>query len=139
MKDPLHQEKTPYEILGVSTDTPSVEINKALPKYIKKNGTKNISEAQTAMKELKDVNKRTKVDFFHYVLSGNENEGSPVLDIDINNYLEIPVLKIEDIFTDLDKEDFSDEFMEIQFKQFEISSCKYDDLEHSKPDVIFDK
>ena len=139
MKDPLQQEKTPYEILDISSDTPPVEINKALPKYIKKNGTKNLPQAQAAMKELKDINKRTKVDFFHYVLNGNENEGTPVLDIDINNYLEIPVLRIEDIFTDLDKEDFSDEFMEIKFKQFKISSCKYDDLEHSKLDVVFDK
>ena len=45
----------------------------------------------------------------------------------------------EEVFTDLEKKNLSDEFMEIQFKQFEISSCKYDDLEHSKPDVIFDK
>lgn len=139
MKDPLYQKETPYDILDIPTDASQAEINQAIPKYIKKHGTKDLSRAQAAWRAVKDIKSRIGVDIFYYVMRGIESNGPPLLDIDINDFLEIPILRIEDAFTDLEKEDFSDEFMEIRFKQFKMSPCSYDDLGHSGLDVVFDK
>ena len=139
MKDPLHQKETPYDILDIPTDASQAEIIQAIPKYIKKHGNKDLPQAQAAWRAVKDIKSRIVVDIFYYVMSGIESNEPPLLDIDINDFLEIPILRIEDAFTDLDKEDFSDEFMEIRFKQFKMSPCRYDDLEHSRLDVVFDK
>ena len=138
MKDPLQRKETPYDILDLPMDASPAEINRAMPKVIKKR-TKNLQQVQAALRSIKNIKSRIEVDIFYYALSDIENKRQPILDVDVNDFLEMPTIGIEDAFTDLDKKDFSDEFMEIRFREFDMSSCRYDDLEDSRMDIIFDK
>ena len=138
MKDPLQRKETPYDILDLPMDASPAEINRAMPKVIKKR-TRNLQQVQVALRSIKNIKSRIEVDIFYYALSDIENKRQPILDVDVNDFLEMPTIGIEDAFTDLDKKDFSDEFMEIRFREFDMSSCRYDDLEDSRMDIIFDK
>jgi len=139
MKDPLYKEDTPYDILSIDRNASPKEIQKALGEFLKKG--KNIQQGMNAAKKLRSVKDRIEVDIFYYCLGDIEISKEPSdLNIDVRDFLEVPILESAEAFTDLDREDFSEDFKEITFRQLKISDLdKYNDLRECKMEVIFDK
>ncbi len=139
MKDPLYKEDTPYDILGIDRNASPKEILKAFGECLKKG--KNIQQGMNAAKKLRSVKDRIEVDIFYYCLGDIEISKEPSdLNIDVRDFLEVPILESAEAFTDLDREDFSEDFKEITFRQLKISDLeKYNDPRECKMEVIFDK
>ena len=143
MKDPLHNEKTPYEILDIAQNATPKEIQEGFGKFLKtaqKDG-KNIQEGMTARKKLTSIKDRIDVDIFYYCLGDMEISEEPAdLNIDVHDFLEVPIWDSAEAFTDLDREDFSKDFEEITFKPLKIGDLEqYNELRECKMEVVFDK
>lgn len=139
MKDPLYKDDTPYDILSIDRNAAPKEIQKALGEFLKKG--KNIQQGMNAARKLRSVRDRIEVDIFYYVLGDIEISKEPSdLDIDVQNFLDVPILEIDDAFTDLNRDDFSEDFKEINFRPLKINDLeKYNDLTECKMEVVFDK
>ena len=139
MKDPLDKEDTPYDILSIDRNATPKEIQKALGEFLKKG--KNIQQGMNAARKLRSVRDRIEVDIFYYVLGEIEISKEPSeLNIDVQDFLDVPILEIDDAFTDLNRDDFSEDFKEINFRPLKINDLeKYNDLRECKMEVVFDK
>lgn len=139
MKDPLDKEDTPYDILSIDRNATPEEIHKALGEFLKKG--KNIQQGMNAARKLRSVRDRIEVDIFYYVLGEIEiNKEPSELNIDVQDFLDVPILEIDDAFTDLNRDDFSEDFKEINFRPLKINDLeKYNDLTKCKMEVVFDK
>lgn len=139
MKDPLDKEDTPYDILSIDRNASPKEIQKALGEFLKKG--KNIQQGMNAARRLRSVRDRIEVDIFYYVLGEIEISKEPSeLNIDVQDFLDVPILEIDDAFTDLNRDDFSEDFKEINFRPLKINDLgKYNDLRECKMEVVFDK
>lgn len=139
MKDPLDKEDTPYDILSIDRNASPEEIHKALGEFLKKG--KNIQQGMNAARKLRRVRDRIEVDIFYYVLGEIEISKEPSeLNIDVQDFLDVPILEIDDAFTDLNRDDFSEDFKEINFRPLKINDLeKYNDLRECKMEVVFDK
>lgn len=139
MKDPLDKEDTPYDILSIDRNATPKEIQKALGEFLKKG--KNIQQGMNAARKLRSVRDRIEVDIFYYVLGEIEISKEPSeLNIDVQDFLDVPILEIDDAFTDLNRDDFSEDFKEINFRPLKINDLeKYNELMECKMEVVFDK
>ena len=143
IKDPLHQEETPYDLLGLDPNASHNEIHQALPRFM--HDRKNISKlgrAQEAVKRLKNPRDRIAVDILYYCIGKMDEEDIGGMDINsaIREFLVVPYLEEEKIYSDLKKGDFSSDFREIKFNKIKISELnKYDDIESLKLEMPFDR
>jgi hypothetical protein len=144
IKDPLHNKETPYDILDVTPYADHNEVHQALPRFMR--NRKNVARygiglAQEAVKRLKNPKDRIYIDIFYYSIGEMPEtlDDKELTDFNINEFLSVPCVKEEDIFTDLDKTDFSDEFADIQFNKVKLSDLnRYDDQTY-KFDMSLDK
>lgn len=144
IKDPLHKEETPYDILGLTPYANHNEVHQALPRFMR--DRKNVARygiglAQEAVKRLKNPNYRIYIDIFYYSMGEMPEtlDDKELTDFNLNEFLSVPCINEEDIFTDLDKTDFSDEFTELHFNKLKLSELtRYDDQTYNF-DMSFDK
>ena len=141
IKDPLHQEETPYDLLGLDPNASYNEIHQALPRFIRKNISK-IGRAQEAAKRLRNPRDRIAIDILYYCIGKMDEEDIGEVDLNsaLHKFLTVPYLKDEELYSDLKKEDFLSDFREIKFSKFKISELKkYDDIENLKLEIPFDR
>lgn len=139
MKDPLHKEETPYDILEVGLNASPKEITAAFAKALKKGIAQKATDAR---KNLLDTNKRIFIDIFYYCVGGLTEESDSQIDplLEIDDFLKIPETEIYEDFTDLKENDISKDFKEIKFREFKISELsKYDDIENIQLEIPFVK
>ena len=139
MKDPLYKEDTPYDILSIGRNASPKEIQKAFGECLKEG--KNRQQVMNAAKKLRSIKDRIEVDIFYYCLEDIEIRKEPSdLNIDVPDFLDVPILESAEAFTDLDRDDFSEDFKEITFRPLKINDLeKYNDLRECKMEVVFDK
>lgn len=143
IKDPLHQEETPYELLGLDPNVPHNDILHALPLFMRdpKNRTK-IPKAQEAVRRLMNPKDRIVIDILYYCIREVKMEGDDHADLKtrLENFMAVPLLKEDDLFSDLKRGDLSVDFREIIFSPIKIRELtKYDGLHDYKLEMTFDK
>ena len=144
IKDPLHKEETPYDILGLTPYANHNEVHQALPRFMrdrKKVARYGIGLAQEAVKRLKNPKDRIYIDIFYYSMGEMPKtlDDKELTDFNVNEFLSVPCMKEKDIFIDLDKADFSDEFVEFHFNKIKLSELnRYADQTY-KFEISLDK
>ena len=143
IKDPLHQEETPYELLGLDPNVPHSDVLHALPRFMRdpKNRAK-IPKAQEAIRKLMNSKDRIAIDILYYCMGKVEVESDKLTDLktELQGFMLVPALKEDDLFSDLKKEDFSEDFREIKFRKVGIGKLnKYDPINDYKLEMPFDK
>jgi len=122
LKDPLDHQETPYDLLGLHPTAKPEEVHQALPNFMRR--PENIPKLPLAMQaaqQLKDLRARMAVDLMHYNLDGLkviEVTDPPHLVLD--DLLEVPHLQLEELYCDLNLEDFAIDQEEIAFHDFSL-------------------
>ncbi len=141
-KDPLHQEETPYDILSLTPTASQNEVHQALPKFMRdvnKMRRLGLGKAQEAKRKLQNPKDRIAIDIFYYSIGKMDGNGftGQETDLDLSNFLVVPYLKPEEVYSDLDKENFSDDFREIKLAKVKLAELnEYDDLKHKKLEIL---
>jgi hypothetical protein len=144
IKDPLNNKATPYEILDLTPYADHNKVHQSLSKFMRdkvRMAKYGMGVAQEARRKLTDPKERISIDIFYYSMDEMPEEltNDNTFDINIHEFLVVPFIKEEDIYTDLDKPDFTDELEDIQFSKIKMSELsKYDDRIY-KFEVMFDK
>lgn len=119
MKDPLEKDLSPYEILGVSPNASQREIQQELGKLL--HSRKNIGDGVKAYHMLSNIVDRLEIDLFSYSFEEIKGDAFPVEEnFNISDYCEIPEPDANDLFPDLNKKDYSDEFSQISFNDVSL-------------------
>ncbi len=143
IKDPLHQIETPYEILDVDPNSSHNKVHQALPKFMHdKRNLRRLTKAMDASKSLKNPLTRISIDILYYCIGKIEDKDFEAMDIDssIKELLTVPHLENKDLYSDLKKRDFPEDFREIKFRSFRMSDLnKYDDIDLFKLEMPFDQ
>lgn len=133
IKDPLYKEETPYDILGLTPYANHNDVHQALPKFMrdrKKVAKYGIGLAQDAVKRLKNPNDRVYIDILYYSKGEMPStlDDKEIEDFSVDEFISVPCIKEDEIFTDISSADFSDEFNEISFNKIKLSQLnRYDD------------
>lgn len=137
IKDPLWKEETPYDVLGLTPYANHNDVHRALPTFMrdrKKVARYGVGLAQDSVKRLKNPKDRMRIDIFYYSvgeINKTLDEKAPE-QIDANEFILVPCVREEDIYTDIDKTDFSDEYVEFNFNKIKLSELtRYDDQVYS--------
>ena len=143
IKDPLNNEETPYDLLGLDPNAPHGDVLQAFPKFVKNpaNRTK-IAKAQEAVRKLMNAGDRIAVDILYYRLGKIESDVGEIPDLVsyLQDLMAVPALNENELYSDLIKEDFSEDYREISFSNVKVIELKgYDDFQDCKPETIFDK
>jgi hypothetical protein len=133
IKDPFHQEETPYELLKLEPFVSQNEVHSALPRFMKdKKNIPKLGKAQEAIKKLNNPRVRMAIDILYYNIGNIEIENVGKVDIQsiIDSLISVPRFPEEEFYIDLKKKNYSDDIMEIKERKIVISDItKYDDLE----------
>lgn len=143
-KDPLHKEEAPYDILGIGPDASQKQIHDAFQRFIK--DRKNIpilNKGMDAARKLKTPDIRIAFDIFYYPMGkmdGIELNGCDVKN-KLDEFLVIPYVKDDDVYSDLKKENYLDDFKEIKFDATSLDELiSYDNIKQCRPEIMpFDK
>ena len=143
MKDPLHKEHTPYDLLGLNPNASKNEVLGALPRFLRnpKNRSK-ISKAQEARKRLMNMDDRLEIDILYYRTDKFPGTLDGAIDIqkEIKEFLAPPVLSDDDLFHDLKGEDHGAQFETITFSQVKLAANRqFETDKDDKIEVIFDE
>jgi hypothetical protein len=137
IKDPYHQEETPYDILSLEPFATHKEVQGALTTFMRDLRKRaRLPMAQKASKALKKSRTRLEVDLLYYCI-GRMDENLEEIDLGAieSTYSKVPVLSIDDLYSDLIKEDYDDDLTDIQHRQIKLSEIKkYDDIGTYKMD-----
>jgi hypothetical protein len=102
-KDPHDNTATPYEVLGIDSDTPIREVHAALPRLMRESRDQaRIRLAMDAVKKLKDTHTRAAVDIWLYDVDVVDHAG---LEIDLewlDEFARVEVVPPFQLCTDLD-------------------------------------
>jgi hypothetical protein len=132
IKDPLYMEITPYEILDIDPNLSSKEVQLALPRFMRKPENRpNIPKAQEAVRRLTNPEDRIAVDIINYLVPDDTFEGIERSDLQLNleDLIAVPLIEKNDLFYDLMKTNFSEDFTEITYNRMEINELReYDNL-----------
>ena len=139
MKDPLYTEDTPYDILYIHRNISQKEVQRALGEHLKKK--KNLREGMNAANTIRSVKDRIEVDFFYYCLGDIEpNRRDSDFNVSIQSFIDVPLVDIDYAFTDLRREDISDDFKEINYRELKIKNLeRYYDVNEINLEIMFDK
>jgi hypothetical protein len=149
IKDPLHNEDTPYEMLGLDPNACNEEVHKSLPRFMRdKKNIPNLGKAQEAIKRLKNPKDRMAIDILYYCIGEVDKEDTEELDIDLRlrELCVVPYLNNDELYSDLIKGELSDNFGEILVNpEISLSKVKikdlpeYDDFKNWRPKLEFDR
>lgn len=143
-KDPLCQDKTPYDVLGLSLDASSDEVNQAFQRFIRNPENRlKIREGQDAARKLRNPKDRLKIDILYYHIGEMESDDQPLPELEntLKEFYTVPVYQANDMYNDLKKEDITSYFSNIVKREVAINEiiAKYDDLQTYRVDIVFDK
>ncbi|HAY21715.1 MAG TPA: hypothetical protein DCY27_06030 [Desulfobacterales bacterium] len=122
LKDPLHQQETPYDLLGLHPNARPEEVHQALPNFMRRReNIPRLPLAMQAVQQLKDVRARMAADLMYYNLDGlrvaEAAEPSPLV---LDDFLRVPHLSLEELYCDLSLENFEGDMEEIVFHDFSL-------------------
>ena len=143
-KDPLYQDMTPYDVLGLSLDASSDEVNQAFQRFIRNPENRlKIREGQDAARKLRNPKDRLKIDILYYHIGEMESDDQPLPELEntLKEFYTVPVYQANDMYNDLKKEDITSYFSNIVKREVAINEiiAKYDDLQTYRVDIVFDK
>jgi curved DNA-binding protein CbpA len=120
-KDPLHKEETPYDILGLPVNAGPEEVHQALAKFIRqrRENVRRLQVGQQAQQLLKNPRLRLAVDILYYQADGlHALAGTEPPPLALEEFKRVPYLSPEELFSDLDREDFAADVTEIPPRDF---------------------
>ena len=131
IKDPYHSEETPYDVLNLEPYASHKEVQGALPNFMRdlRNRAK-LPAAQKASKALKKSKTRLEVDLLYYCI-GRIDENLKEIDLNSikNEFSRVPTLVDGDLYSDLTKDNYDDDYSDIQKRKIKLSEIKkYDDI-----------
>lgn len=133
IKDPFHQEETPYELLKLDPVVSHNAVHDALIRFMKDRANlPKLGKAQEAIKKLKNHQTRMSIDILYYDVGEFDIDTAGDADIQslLEPFLTVPILADEEFYVDLHKKDFSDEITEIKGRKVEVSELtKYNDID----------
>ena len=143
MKDPLHTEETPYELLGLNPDASHNEVHLALPRFLqnKDNLSKRV-RAQESAKKLRNPRDRIAFDILYYCIEKIDENDCKDMDIysSLSEFVVVPYFSDDELYLDLKKEDFSREFKEMKSRKIEMKEItKFNNIESIRLEINFDK
>ncbi|MFQ5788390.1 MAG: hypothetical protein ACE5H1_10480 [Thermodesulfobacteriota bacterium] len=132
IKDPYHKEETPYDVLNLEPYATHKEVQGALATFMRDlRNRSRLPKAQEASKKLKNSKTRIEVDILYYCI-GKIDTDMKEMDLDsiLNEFSSVRELRNKDQYSDLNKENFNDDYIEIQERKIKLSEIKkYDDVE----------
>jgi len=127
LKDPLHQQDTPYDLVDLHPNATPAEVHQALPNFMRRReNIPRLPMAMQAVQQLKDVRARMAADLMYYSLDGlklDETAEPPSLVLD--DFLRVPHLSLEELYCDLSLENFEGDLEEIAFHDFSLKPVSY--------------
>ncbi len=144
MKDPLCNKETPYDVLEIDDiNLSSRDIQKQWAAFVKKPGNKSkVPKGMDAMRKLRGPRDRIEVDFFYYSFGklDIESQDESEFRVNVEDYLEFADESIDSLYTDLEKNNFSEEVKEITWGEVDIGEIdSYDDVKNAVIDIALDK
>ena len=142
LKDPFHNQETPYDLLGLHPNARSAEVHQALPNFMRhRENIPRLPLAMQAVQQLKDVRTRMAGDLMYYNLDGLRGaeavEPSPLV---LDDFLQVPHLGLEELYCDLSLEDFDGDKEEIAFHEFSLKpESKFSGPKDYRLDVCLDR
>jgi hypothetical protein len=142
-KDPLHKEETPYDILGLAVDAYPEKIHQALAKFIRRRreNVRRLQVGQQAQQLLKNPRQRLAVDILYYQVDGlPAQEGTEPPPLALEEFKQVPFLSPEELFSDLDRDDFASDVTEIPVRDFSFpADDTFDLLTAYQLDITLDR
>ena len=143
IKDPLDIEETPYDLLEIEPIASHDEVHKALPKFVrKKENLPKLGKANEAVRRLRNPKERLEIDFFYYSLqSVSLPDDIEVKEFDPKFFdsVTVPIFNVGEFYTDLEKEDYSENYSDIEIKDLTPMKIeKYKGLDSFKLETSFD-
>jgi hypothetical protein len=133
IKDPLHQEETPYEILKLEPSISQNGADEAISRFMNDKGNQpGLEKAREAIKKLKNPLTRLSIDILYYSIGeldlgvSNDAEIQSIID----SFVTVPLITEDEYYSDLKKEDFSGDFSEIKERKMDVNDlAKYNDID----------
>jgi len=142
LKDPWHLEVTPYDLLDLHPDAGPGELHQALPNFMRRpENSPRLAQAMHALQHLKNPTTRLTIDILHYPVDGLKmaEPGEPPPSLVLDEFLQVPQLKPEELFCDLDQADFERDRREMVFRTFDLSlNPRFDSLGDYQLEVQLD-
>ena len=135
IKDPFHAEETPYDVLNLDPFATHKEVQGALATFMRNPRNRaRLSKAMDASKKLKRPKTRIEIDILYYCIGKVDTD---MKEMDLHSVLKefssVQELRDEDLYSDLKKENFNDEYITIKERKIKLSEIKkFDDIESYK-------
>ena len=139
IKDPQQNVETPYELLGLPANASRTEVQGALPKFMRdRRNIPRLGKAQDAVRKLQNAKARAAIDIFFYEVNlaaagaGAADAPPP----DFSEFQRIPVLRVDQLYNDLDGGRVTADFRQVTPTQIKFSEVKvFDGLDdvHIRP------
>ena len=143
IKDPLHNEETPYDLLDLDPDAPHKDVLPAFQRFLTNPENRaKIQKGQEASRRLNNFMDRIAVDILYYCTEqiGAEANDLPDLESGVEDLKIVPFMNENDMSLELNKEDILDDFREISFSDINIEELReYDNFPDYKLETSFDK
>jgi len=143
IKDPLNTAETPYDLLDLDPGASHSEVHQALPRFMRnRKNLPRLGKANDAVRKLRDPKERLEIDFFYYTIGNmSEEEVQEVKELDslLPENISVPTLSVKDFYSDLEKENYDDEFTEFVIEEKKVVETeKYSDLNSIRLESDFD-
>ena len=129
LKDPNHQQETPYELLGLTPDASAEEVHKALPRFMRdRRNIPRLGKATEAVKRLKNARERAEIDIWFYEIEAMEATGSSnglaSAPLALEEFTVVPCWPAESLDSDLESPPPQANLEEITFLRPKITDLK---------------
>jgi hypothetical protein len=103
LKDPNHQDETPYELLGVALEASPGSVHQALPRFMRdRRNIPRLGRAQEAVKKLKNARERAEIDIWFYEIEAVDPAAASDGQLDLAEFRRVPSWGPEAVETELD-------------------------------------
>ncbi len=142
IKDPLNADETPYDLLGLDPNARPRQVQGALALFMRRRQhLHKLPLAMQARQVLNDPRQRLAVDAMYYSLEGmqaQENREPPPLKLD--DFIRVPHLPPEELFSDLDRPDGRADFGPLEFREFQFTpDNRFDQLSSYRLEVTLER
>lgn len=127
LKDPNNTDVTPYDLLALAPDASSAEVQKALPRFIRRDprNIARVGQAQEAVQKLQKARARASIDIWFYQVDAQQmqepSEEPQALNLD--EFRQVPVVPPEALYCDLEGA-----LIEADFRQISVAQVRFSDV-----------
>ena len=142
-KDPLHQDETAYEFLGLPFDAPLPDVREALKRFMRERGRKNphlLGAAAQAQKKLQSPLGRAELDIWLYDIKISESDIGPAPAINLDELTLPRALPSSELYCDLTGADLEADKRQITPQRMKFSDVEvFDNLQAIRFTPVFDR